>query len=507
MRINRYIAIVLGALCFSCDDYLSHLPSKTTSLVPETTDHLDYLLNEYYYTRAEWNTAIIVGTDDYGLYKEIHDAKNSVYYITTVMNATWDIDYLPDQTGYWGVEYQKIFRANMVLEYLDRVSGDEVVKNRLRAESHFIRAYSYLNLANTFSLPYSEENKDEMGIVLKSTTSFEENVGRATVERTHEQIEREIQEALKTDVKFSDGQRRIWRASLPAVYAFAARYYLQRNDYAGALDYANKALEEYGELVDYNVEMSFDENPSTVTINPGTPEAEVVEIQLPYTYRARDEFDVILDWKELYFLRLLDNGSYWFLPSKELLALYDKQYDLRWKYHYVQNYSYMRGMTSPAYSWPGYVFFGRQYIPSGPTTAEMVLIKAECQARLGDYVEAMNTVNILRAKRIDESAPTEVINLSATSQEEAIRKILEERRRELPFSARWADIRRFNTNDDPNDDIERIVREFYPYTETAVLGNETVKIYTLEKNSRRFAIPLENTEIEYSEGAIEQNIY
>ena len=244
-----------------------------------------------------------------------------------------------------------------------------------------------------------------------------------------------------------------------------------------------------------------------VTINPNTPNAEVVKIEYPYTYSAEDNFGVILDWKEFYYLRLLYNSDFWYLPSKELIALYDKQYDLRWKYHYVQNYSYVRGMTSPAYSWPGYVFFGRRYIPSGPTTAEMVLTKAECQARLGDYVEAMNTVNILRAKRMDAAAPMEVINLSASSKEEAIRKILEERRRELPFSARWYDIRRFNNNEDPNDDVQKLTREFYPYSATAVLGNEPTKLYTLEKNSRRFAAPLRNTEIEYSEGVIKQNIY
>ena len=206
-------------------------------------------------------------------------------------------------------------------------------------------------------------------------------------------------------------------------------------------------------------------------------------------------------------MRLLYSGTYWFLPSKELMALYDKQYDLRWKYHYVQNYSYVRGMTSPAYSWPGYVFFGRRYIPSGPTTAEMILTKAECEARLGNYADAMNTVNVLRANRIDAAAPADVINLSASSQEEAVRKILEERRRELPFSARWFDIRRFNNNEDPNDDIERLTREFYPYTATAILGNEPVRTYTLEKNSRRFAAPLENVEIEYSQGVIKQNTY
>lgn len=507
MKARIFIMAIMAAICFACNDYLDKMPSKTTSLVPETVEQLDYLMNEYYYTRQEGNDAVTYSSDDYGLYKEIHDAENSVYFYTNVMYATWDTEYLPDNFGNWGREYRKIFRANMVLEYLDRVSGDEQAKDRLRADAHFMRAYSFWNLVNTYSLPYTEENKDEMGVVLKRSTSFEENVARATIEETYAQIERDLEEALKIDTRMVPGERRIWRSSLPAVYAFAARYYLHRNNYEEALSYANQALEEYGELVDYNTEMRFDDNPSSVTINPNTPEAEVVEINYPYTYQGENEFDIVLDWEELYYLRLLYSGTYWFLPSKELMALYDKQYDLRWKYHYVQNYSYVRGMTSPAYSWPGYVFFGRRYIPSGPTTAEMILTKAECEARLGNYADAMNTVNVLRANRIDAAAPADVINLSASSQEEAVRKILEERRRELPFSARWFDIRRFNNNEDPNDDIERLTREFYPYTATAILGNEPVRTYTLEKNSRRFAAPLENVEIEYSQGVIKQNTY
>ena len=491
----------------SCNEYLEHKPSKTTSLVPETTEHLDYLMNEYYYTRQEGNDAVIYGSDDYGLYKELYDAYSGAYYITDIMWATWDVDYLPDQLNNWSVEYEKVFQANMVLSYLDRVSGSQEDKARLKADAHFMRAYSFWNLANTYCLPYTEENKDEMGIVLKQTTSFEENMERATLAKTYEMIESDLEEALKIKTTFSEGNRRIWRSSLPAVYAFAARYYLNRNNYTEALNYAEKALDEWDELMDYNTDMYFSENKDEITINPNTSEAQVVEIQYPYTYEGEYEFSIALEWKELYYLRFLYNASEWFLPSKELMDLYDKQYDLRWKFHYVPNFSYTYGLTSPAYAWPGYVFFGDHYILSGPTTAEMLLIKAECQARQGNWQEAMNTVNILRAKRMDANAPVDVINLSATSQQEAIQKILEERRREMPFSARWFDIRRFNNNEDPNDDVERLTREFYPYTATGILDKEALKTYTKKKNSRRFAAPLLNTEIEHSLGAIKQNIY
>ena len=137
----------------------------------------------------------------------------------------------------------------------------------------------------------------------------------------------------------------------------------------------------------------------------------------------------------------------------------------------------------------------------------MLLTKAECQAREGNFAEAMVTVNQLRAVRMDNTAPAERINLSASSQQEAITKILEERRREMPFSMRWYDIRRLNNNEDANDDVPALTRQFYPYNNSSVLTKEPVQTYTLEKNSRRFAQPILNTEIETSQGVIQQNTY
>lgn len=134
------------------------------------------------------------------------------------------------------------------------------------------------------------------------------------------------------------------------------------------------------------------------------------------------------------------------------------------------------GVISPAYEWPGYVFFFKDRIPSGPTVAEMILIKAECQAREGDYTAAMNTVNLLRAKRMSNDAPRTVINLSAESPKEAISQILAERRREMPFTMRWFDIRRFNNNDYPDDDVI-LTKEFYPYTNSSIRGNEPLRTY------------------------------
>ena len=511
MKIKTYIIGLLALAGVSCNDYLAEQPSKTTSLVPSTTDHLEYLLNNYSTFYQEQNKTAIYSSDDFGLYTDIYDADNGTYTTEITEFATWDTEYLPMESSdaFWTGEYKKIFIANMVLEYVSQVSGDEAIKANLAAEAHLVRAYSMWVLANTYCLPYTEANKGELGLTLKEATSFDEATSRGTLEETYALIESDLQEALKLDVDLTiqNNKYRTWRASTAAVYAFAARYYLFRNNYSEALRYANLALEKHSDLVDYNTEMRYSDNEATVVINSGTPEQETVEILYPYTHDNQIDMVDMMGWKEFYYFRMLYHASWWYLPSKELMALYDKDYDLRWKYHYVENYSYDRGLTSPAYEWPGYIFFFKDRIPSGPTVAEMLLTKAECQAREGNFNDAMATVNQLRVARMDNTAPTDKINLSASSQQEAITKILEERRREMPFTMRWYDIRRLNNNEDANDDVPALTRTFYPYTSASVQGNEAPITYTLDKNSRRFAQPILNSEIESSQGAIEQNTY
>jgi len=136
----------------------------------------------------------------------------------------------------------------------------------------------------------------------------------------------------------------------------------------------------------------------------------------------------------------------------------------------------------------------------------MYLIKAECHARLNQITEAQTAVNMLRVKRMNNTAPSATINLSFTNQQDAITKILQERRRELAFVQRWFDVRRLNNNDITTDDVV-MTRSFYGYTSSAINNLEGLKTYTLPKDSRRFATPIPITDIVSGNGVIKQNTY
>lgn len=144
------------------------------------------------------------------------------------------------------------------------------------------------------------------------------------------------------------------------------------------------------------------------------------------------------------------------------------------------------------------VFSDGKYLPEGPTVAEVLLNKAEALARKGDAPGAIAATNLLRAKRMST-----YIALGATGTDDAIKKVLEERRRELPFAMRWYDIRRFSVNNYAADDIT-VTREFFNVSVGAT-DVSSPKTYTLD--NKRLLVPINGVEIDASKGQIEQNSY
>jgi hypothetical protein len=504
-KISLPIVATLLLTLVSCNKFLDVKPSKNSNVEVETIEQLDAIMAEYSSFMNESSYVVMCGTDDFAFITDLHDAGIRVYGSDNrdfSFAGCWDYDNLANaiRDGLWKTstashsEWGKIFKANMVLHYLDKVSGNESDKDRLRAEAHFVRAYSYWALANTYCLPYTEAYKNEMGLPIRTGTDFEESLERVSLERTYQFIEEDIREALKCKTPLA--QAGAWRANTAAVNGFVARYYLNRNNYTEALKYANNVLDEYNVVMDYN----------TDEMRRGTSwgywEANGVEIKYPFTFSDLTTRQ-ILDWKDWVYARQGNVAFYpsFFIPSQELLNLYDADYDLRFRYLMVQSYSYAQGI--PGFNYPGYIFFYGGN-PTGPGTPEMYLIKAECQARLGDYNAGMATLNQLRAKRFE---PGPWVDLTATSKDDAIKKILEERRREMPFVQRWYDMRRLNHNEDPNDDVGDITRTFYRMDATGILSNQPPITYTLPKNSRKYAAPIPTAEIDASRGQLKQNIY
>ncbi|QIH35473.1 RagB/SusD family nutrient uptake outer membrane protein [Sphingobacterium sp. DR205] len=487
MRVFTYIGLAAAMLSTaSCKKYLSEEPKKQASI--KTVDQLEALVDNATVFSREENYAATYATDDTEISKELY--KNNVTAFTVdnlqrYVSSPEGIENLATDE-LWTGEYKKIFTANVILKNIDLVSGDEASRIRVKADAHFIRAMSYWTLVNNYCAPYTAANMNSLGLPLKRSVDYEESLKRATLKETYDFILADIQEA-KNVAEADVDPRKAWRVSQKAISAFMSRYYLFTGDYDKSLAESNKALESGTvTLVDYN------------TLLPGrsvsysNPAATLRYCELNDWNAAK-----YLYWSELYYSRFQYTGTQWYIPSSALVALYDQTNDLRYKHLMIPNGGRRFSVVTPA-AYRYTMFTDGSTLVSGPTRAEMLLNKAEVLARKGDVQNALLTVNTLRQKRMSS-----YVALTANNKDEAIKQVLAERRRELPFVMRWYDIRRFSVNDYAADNIT-VRRDFYQVSTTGVDLN-TPKTYTLE--SKHLVVPINGVEIDASKGQIQQNPY
>ncbi len=509
------LAVMLPALT-ACDDYLDKDPSKSSSKTITEASQLDALLASYSSFYSESNYTFLA-SDDYGLTTKIQLNRSGSTSIDDLNDFTWATTNNRSGRLLWDGEYSKIFRANLVIGNIDNVSGSEAEKASLKAEAHFVRAYSLFQLALCHCLYPSADNAGETGLPLRATTSFEESVARATLGETFAFIESDLHEALGISRRLVNGSGTLenWRGTTAGVNAFAARFYLYMGDYDKARKYADDVLSEYSTLKDFNdpAEMYYSDNDDTFTINSGTPDEEQIVVKYPYTKLqlfGTNGFPELLGWKELLFVRTMSYASWWYIPSRDLLDTFKRDikdgnpdYDLRYRYFVVEDFGLRSSKRTTDGRSDGYCQFYYDNLISGPTVAEMLLIKAEAMARGGDAAGAMGQLDILRKARIATEA---YAVLPVGTPAEALKRVLDERRREMPFTIRWYDLKRYAWNDDPSDDVT-INREFFPYTSSSVLTNDAPVTYTLEPKSRRYALPIPEVDILRSDGQLVQNTY
>ena len=130
MKRFKYIFTILLAstMFFACDDFLDVKPSKSTSVVIETGEHVNALLNYYDVYYLENSPWLINASDDYKCSTDWYDITGSSncagYSNEALCYALWNKELIPSLTDKtWTAEYQKIFYANTILEKADKVSG------------------------------------------------------------------------------------------------------------------------------------------------------------------------------------------------------------------------------------------------------------------------------------------------------------------------------------------------------------------------------------------------
>ncbi|MCZ4695603.1 RagB/SusD family nutrient uptake outer membrane protein [Ancylomarina euxinus] len=324
----------------------------------------------------------------------------------------------------WQVSYNQIYVSNVVIEEVLETSGKQSEKEALYAEAKVHRAYAYLNLVNLYSKHYNDATAGaDLGVPMRLDGAIEGNLKRGTVQEVYDLILSDLKEVydyLPDVPEFS------FRPSKAAVNALLARTYLLMGDFDKALVNANKSLDIYSFMYNYN---DFGKNAWYSTA-----------LDMPDFYENKEQI----------LLKQPQNKYQLIYPSEALSNLYDKTND--WRYDGMMYAEWFPPYTN--------MMFLQEYMvgrSSGLSVPEMLLIRAECHARAGAADLAMDDINTIRQNRIKTAA---YLPLTAAGVTEALQLVKEERRRELAFlGARWFDIKRYNTYDNANISIDHSIND------------------------------------------------
>lgn len=140
--------------------------------------------------------------------------------------------------------YKAIQRANLALENMDKVSA--AGKNRFEGEAKFIRAVSHFELVKLFAQPYGySSGNTQPGIVIRTTSSFNNSTPRNTVAEVYTQILTDLNAASSLLPSANGVLANKWAAR-----GYLAKVYFQMNKFDSAYKYANDVILNSGATFD-----------------------------------------------------------------------------------------------------------------------------------------------------------------------------------------------------------------------------------------------------------------
>lgn len=387
------------------------------------------------------------------LLPELQASEGNIFWYGTfasyrqVSNKTMTSDNAEAQRT-WLTAYEAINLSNIVLSKLDIVT-DEQVRDRIEGEALFVRGILYFELVRLYGKAWNDGDPSiNLGVPLRTTAVTTEEEARTIIQRSsvaqvYTQATNDLIQAKQLLPEENEE-----RANTFAASAFLARIYLQQQNYAGALQEANRVIEEG----------YFNLNPAVTPIfrNDNTPEA-IFEIQQNDQNNAGTSNDGLTT----FYADLEGIGR-----ADIALAMADLYEDQDTRLTQLIYTGFLYGDIQSG-KWTNY----GQNIPV-VRLAEMYLIRAEANQRLGSSVGATPLADINRIRsRAGASLLTSV----------SLQDILFERRLELAFEGfRIHDIKR---------------------TQGALEGDDE----TIQWNDPRLVFPIPRREIDASQGQLTQN--
>lgn len=324
----------------------------------------------------------------------------------------------------------QLYTYNKIInEIMDATGGTEQQKHSIRAEAMAGRAWVYFMLINYFGKPYTPATAatDPGFPIIKVADISATEFTRASVKEVYDLIAEDLTTAIP-DLPAQTTHR--LRMSMAGGQALLGKVYMFMGRYAEALPLLDDALTTIQSsaipvsLTDYNDAFA----PGGIFLpvsffGPTTP----VIANDPQTIYARQFSNFWITSSEL-------------VISPETVSLFNAS-DLRLKF--FTNTPFPVG---PPYQAGLLRRMGPLTTSYGVVLPDLVLLRAECRARLNDLTGGVSDVESLRRKRmpeIDAAVPASI----ASQQLPLLQFIMEERIREFASQGvRWFDMRRLSVD-------------------------------------------------------------
>jgi hypothetical protein len=447
-----FLVLLVGSPFSSCKKFLDK-PSSKLQVIPQTLEDLQALMenlvsatsdlpegladNYFYFTSTVQALAASASADD---------RNRALHYI-------WQGNTNLNGDGSWDFPYMNIYTFNLILDVLSDIAVDDGNKNewnRIKGQALFKRGVSYWFLTQVFCKPYSSSASSDLGLPLRLNVDFEEKSVRSSLEQTYHQIISDLETAadILPEVTLNPTM-----PNKAAAFGLLSRVYLSMRAYTLADQYADSCLSRNSSLMDYN------------------------------TLNSSSALPIPLFNKEVIYY---DNAGSTMTGSTNAIidTLLYRSYDL----NDLRKAVFFKPKlgNSGLYNFQGsYTQYAEQCF-SGIATDEIYLTKAECAARAGKKDSALIYLNTLMRTRWKNTVT--YVSFTATDAQDALNKILVERRKELLFRClRWTDLRRLNL-------------EGANISLTRVIG---VNTYTLPPNDLRWVVLIPQTVINFT--GMEQN--
>lgn len=219
-------------------------PAKAAQLINGIYDQLqDYDMNSF-----SWIGVTSITSDDADKGSTPSDSGSDKNKLDNLDFAASDVSF----NAVWKARYSGIGRVNTALFYLDKLTIDATLKNRLIGESKFLRALWYFDLVRCFGgVPIVVSSDVDIS---DSETILNTAYTRKTKQETYAQIEADLLDAIdKLPLKSQYSPADLGRATKGAAQALLAKVYLYEEKWQQSFDMTGEVMTsgQYALLPDY----------------------------------------------------------------------------------------------------------------------------------------------------------------------------------------------------------------------------------------------------------------